>query len=144
MSRLTLKNVKVVQAASRETLYHTATMYWDGKKCGECGNHGHGGPTYHHFKDREVEKEVLAWAEEQDLEYNFEKLGQITDGLVAEHAHQQWVKRNTRNHVLFRCKGDAEGTYRRMKLIRPELRDQATIHIRQQYRDKVTEILGGA
>lgn len=142
MSRLTLKNIKVINGASRETLFHTATMYWDGKKVGECSNEGQGGPTYHHFDNREVEKEVLAWADTQDLEYDFEKLGQITDALVVEHESAKWVKRQTRNKVLFRVEGDDEGAYRQVKVTRPQLRGQAVIYIKQQYGDRVVEMLG--
>ncbi len=42
-NRVTLKNVKHAKFASEETECFEATVYFDGKRVGTCGNDGHGG-----------------------------------------------------------------------------------------------------
>lgn len=46
--RITLKNLKVAEFASEETLCFTATVVFDGVAIGEARNEGHGGMTFIH------------------------------------------------------------------------------------------------
>lgn len=43
---ITLKNVKIYEALSEETLCFTATVYENGKRIGTAKNEGHGGNTF--------------------------------------------------------------------------------------------------
>lgn len=60
-TRVTLKNVKFYSSLSEETNCFTATVYFDGKKIGDCRNDGHGGSTHLYFSDREKEAEVISY-----------------------------------------------------------------------------------
>lgn len=40
-----LKNLKIIDSMSEETVCFTATVYKDGKRIGTAKNEGHGGPT---------------------------------------------------------------------------------------------------
>lgn len=44
--RITLKNLKVAEFASEETLCFSATVLFDGKPIAHAGNDGHGGATF--------------------------------------------------------------------------------------------------
>ena len=44
--RITLKNLKVADFASEETLCFTATVMFDGRPIAEARNDGHGGSTF--------------------------------------------------------------------------------------------------
>ncbi|NPY62119.1 hypothetical protein DZ967_024995, partial [Pseudomonas aeruginosa] len=46
--RITLKNLKVADFASEETLCFTATIVFDGIPIAEARNDGHGGSTFLH------------------------------------------------------------------------------------------------
>ena len=46
--RLQLKNVKILESLSEETLCYSATVYVDGARTVEVSNHGHGGPDMQH------------------------------------------------------------------------------------------------
>lgn len=45
-NRITLKNLKVADFASEETLCFTATVVFDGVPIAEARNEGHGGSTF--------------------------------------------------------------------------------------------------
>lgn len=54
--RITLKNLKVAEFASEETLCFTATVIFDGITVGEARNDGHGGSTFiHAIQDRRAQ-----------------------------------------------------------------------------------------
>lgn len=60
-TRVTLKNVKFFSSLSEETNCFTATVYFDGKKIGDCRNDGRGGSTHLYFSDRGKEAEVISY-----------------------------------------------------------------------------------
>ena len=42
-NRIDIKNLKVAEFLSEETVAFSVSLYWDGKKVGEASNDGHGG-----------------------------------------------------------------------------------------------------
>ena len=60
-TRVSLKNVKFFPTLSEDSNCFTATVYFDGKKVGECENRGYGGSTDCRFTSREKEVEVEAY-----------------------------------------------------------------------------------
>lgn len=57
--KIELKNVKINQSFSEETLCFTAKFYVNGKKAGSVSNAGHGGACDVDFDDPMVEKQVV-------------------------------------------------------------------------------------
>lgn len=51
---ITIKNFKHLASLSEETLCFTATVCLNGKAVGSAENHGHGGPTSVHIKDKNI------------------------------------------------------------------------------------------
>lgn len=60
--RITLKNLKVADFASEETLCFTATVMFDGRPIAEARNDGHGGSTF--VRALQGQAALLAQAEE--------------------------------------------------------------------------------
>jgi hypothetical protein len=60
--RVSLKNLKVAEFASEETLCYTATVLFDGEPVADAKNDGHGGMTFIHARDGKQPK--LAEAEQ--------------------------------------------------------------------------------
>ena len=60
--KLELKNVKINESFSEETLMFKADLFVDGKKVGYAHNDGHGGSTW--YNAYENQREALAKAEE--------------------------------------------------------------------------------
>lgn len=60
-----LKKLKIVKAASEETVFFTAEIFRNGKRVGYARNDGHGGSTILHAAEgtRNEFKELEAWAE---------------------------------------------------------------------------------
>ena len=52
--RITLKNLKVADFASEETLCFNATVVFDGTPIAEARNDGHGGSTFLHALNRKA------------------------------------------------------------------------------------------
>ena len=71
---ISVKNVKIHKELSEATLCFSAAVYLDGKRIGEAFNRGSGGPNYYHWSNPEKGREAEAWANDQDLEFEFEKL----------------------------------------------------------------------
>ena len=59
---ITLKNLRVAQNLSEETLAFTATIYVDGKRAGDVSNRGNGGSCIWAFNDRALGQRVEEWA----------------------------------------------------------------------------------
>lgn len=60
--KIELKNIKVMNSLSEETVCFSASIYVDGKKAGQASNRGHGGNTDYRFTDRELEKRFEEYA----------------------------------------------------------------------------------
>lgn len=60
-TRISIKNLKVAQFASQETLCFEASVYFDGKRVGQVYNEGHGGCDGEHIENAEK------WAQMQEF-----------------------------------------------------------------------------
>lgn len=83
---LELHNVKVCPDMSRETTAFTASLVLGGSVVGFVRNDGGGGCHSYHWLDRRAEAELRAWATKLRLEFDFEHLDQVVDGLLAKGA----------------------------------------------------------
>lgn len=84
-----VKNVKVIESMSEETLCFEASLYVDGKKVGHASNHGHGGPDMQDFDSPEGEaafREVAVAYEGPDA---FEPGTILVADAVAEYDYQK-------------------------------------------------------
>src|SRR5215468_2227103 len=103
---LSLKNVKVNDRLSEETVCFTATVCVDGKPVGTAANRGTGGCNEYHWTDREAGRALEEWAARQQTEFNFDKLDQLVDPLRMQAELKQKLSRKTRKSTWFRLKGD--------------------------------------
>lgn len=62
MTKITLKNLKIMKSLSDETLCFTATGYVDGKKAFDVSNRGHGGCHDYHAYDEALLDRADAYA----------------------------------------------------------------------------------
>ena len=83
---LRLENVRVAERLSQETTAFTATVCLGDAVVGFVRNAGSGGSHSYHWLDRRAEAELRAWANKRPLPFDFERLDQIIDGLVAKEA----------------------------------------------------------
>lgn len=117
--RITLKNLKVADFASEETLCFTATIVFDGIPIAEARNDGHGGSTF--VRALQGQAALLAQAEEfarslppasLDLEREDEEplviditldflVDQLADAMHAERKLRTAFNRDVGNKVLF-------------------------------------------
>ena len=138
---ITVKNVKIQEQLSEETLCFSATIYFRGQRVGEATNRGCGGCNNYHWFDRAASAEIEAWAEAQDLEFDFEKLDQIIGKLVHDFDDARRMKRLSKNRTVFRLAGDDAGTYRSLSI---PYSDRAQKYLDTEFGDKVIEIVGVA
>ena len=136
---ITVKNVKIQEQLSEETLCFSATIYLKGLRIGEAINRGCGGCNEYHWFDRTASAEIEAWAEDQDLEFDFEKLDQIIDKLVCDFDDARRLKRMSKNKTVFRLIGDEDGTYHSLSI---PYSDRAQKYLDTKFGDKVIEIVG--
>lgn len=118
---ITVKNVKIHDELSEETLCFSASVYFNGKRVGTATNRGHGGCNDYDWLDFEQGKKVHEWAntqkytytnwEGEEAEVTFEKLDHIVTKLVTEFDTNQWFKKKCKNNVLFVKEGEPEGSY---------------------------------
>ncbi|WP_315138616.1 hypothetical protein [Achromobacter marplatensis] len=117
--RITLKNLKVADFASEETLCFTATVVFDGVPIAEARNEGHGGSTF--LRALQDQAALLSQAEEfakdlppalLDLEREDEEpliiditldflVDQLADAMYAERKLRTAFNRDIGNKVLF-------------------------------------------
>jgi hypothetical protein len=140
---ITVKNVQIQEKLSEETLCFSATIYFKGRRVGEATNRGCGGCNNYHWFDRAASKvapaEIEAWAEDQDLEFDFEKLDQIIGKLVHDFDDARRMRRLSKNKTVFRLAGDDDGTYRSLSI---PYSDRAQKYLDTEFGDKVIEIVG--
>lgn len=109
--KIELKNIKIVQALSEETLCFTAVGYVDGIKTFTVSNRGHGG--CHEYAEINCEHdtrarfdEAEAWAKSlpphhyDDLELPSD-LDSVIDNLLTEYELKQILKRVTKGKIAF-------------------------------------------
>ena len=118
---ITVKNVKIHDELSEETLCFSASVYFNGKRVGVATNRGNGGCNDYDWLEKETGREIHEWANAQKLTYTnwegeeeevtFEKLDHIVTNLVEEFEDKQWFKKKCKTSILFVREGDAEGSY---------------------------------
>ena len=60
-TRIKLKKIKVLQSRSEETHCYTASVYFDGVKCAEVGNGGHGAEDDYYPVNPEIASKMQAY-----------------------------------------------------------------------------------
>jgi hypothetical protein len=96
---LELKNIKIVNALSDETICYTASLYLDGKKIADLSNRGCGGCDEQNFKDRAVERLVHSYFQDQpDQEYPDGEGGFYTMPTTLE----TWTSRQLTRHLTLK------------------------------------------
>lgn len=111
---ITLKKVKVVKSLSRETNCFTADIYVDGKKIGSVENRGCGGSHFYRWTNVVEGRRLENWANAQPMEFDFEKLDQLIDGLLMTEETRKQIAKKCKTRTLFRLEGDAKGSWRMM------------------------------
>jgi hypothetical protein len=112
---LTLSKVKIHPDISDETNCFSATINLDGKVVGTVQNDGHGGCHMYYWNDHNAGKQIEAWAEQQPMEFEFEKLDQIINKLLYRQENIRWLTRNTKSKTLFRLSGEPLGEWHTIK-----------------------------
>jgi hypothetical protein len=127
---ITIKNLKIAEFASQETLCFEATVYVNGKRSFTAHNNGHGGCNcYYPLKggDYAPVKEAEDWAKTQSLEFSFECLDQIIDKAITVFEAEKNVKRMLKKLAIFddgkvyiyKCKSDHPTARNQIKVKRP-------------------------
>ncbi len=114
----------------------SATVYVDGKRAGTAANRGQGGCNEYHWADRELGKRLERYAEEQDLKYDFDRLDQIIDPLVADTLENQKLRRLCRKVTVFALASDSLGEWRTLNAPYGEA---AKTWVARKYGNKVRE-----
>lgn len=131
---LTVKNVKVAEFASEETLCFEASLYVNGKRAAVVSNDGHGGSHSYHVIDRAAFAQAEAAAAGADLPFDFERLDQLVDNLVGDYEEQKRLRRLAKRYTLFRLPGDDPNALRTLKGPKPY--DAASLaYIERKYPD---------
>jgi hypothetical protein len=115
-----VKNVKIHNDMSEETMCFSAVLYIDGKKAADVSNRGHGGchlfywmePLEAEFK-RFCESLPPIKTEMGDLPMDMDG---YVDELVIDFDERKRLKRHCKTSTLFRLKTDKKGDWRVMKI----------------------------
>ena len=135
---IVLKNVKTHNDMSEETTCFSASIYLDGRRVGTVSNHGTGGCNDYHWENRDAGRRIDSWADEQEMEFNFEKLDQIIDQLRVDFENKKQFRRWCKKDTGFSLRGDEEGHFRTIRSVfTPEVKE----HLVNKYGDKIERIL---
>ena len=114
-NRIDIKNLKVAEFLSEETVAFSASLYWDGKKVGEASNDGHGGANRILLLgksgkwDRELMDEMAKEAETHTWTYEGltepHSLDSYISQLVEDKQEEKFLKKECRKNTLFRIPG---------------------------------------
>ena len=131
IEKVEIKNLKVAELLSSDSLAFTASIWINGKKVGDAKNQGHGGDTdvdlYYWEGDQarrnnELHDELREYVkqfthEDFDKEQVPHSVDTYIDELVFEEDKRQSLKRFCRGKTAFRIPGDTykEGQYRILK-----------------------------
>ena len=150
IEKVEIKNLKVAEHLSEETLAFTASIWINGKKVGDAKNAGHGGMTdvdlYYwegdqarrnnelHDELREYVKQ-FTW-ESFDKEQVTHRVDTYIDELVSEEDERQNLKRFCRGKTAFRIPGDTykEGQY---QIIKGKFTKERADRLRRKYGEDV-------
>lgn len=99
---ITIKNFKHLASLSEETLCFTATVCLNGKAIGSAENHGHGGPTSVHIKDKNIYDLLTSsdWEKTVD-ELTFAELRKKEDAKF-----EKKIKKQLERDIIFTRKGE--------------------------------------
>lgn len=132
-----LRNVKIHKEMSEETQCFSATMYVDGKKAATVRNSGQGAPNMYYFVNPDIQLKVNQWALAQPMEFDFEKLDQICDKLLADTQERKALLRLAKTGIPFRLKTDREYEWR---VLKGPVTAAAYDFITQKYGDNIDRI----
>ena len=124
---ITIKNLKVLEELSQETLCFSASVYVNGKKVGTAENTGHGGMTdlnlYLRKQDgkwkhnNEQYEELKEYVPQFTWDFDGEPVPHTVDSYIDELVWKEYERKDLlkqcRNQVLFRIPGEEykEGEY---------------------------------
>jgi hypothetical protein len=101
---ITIKNLKVAEFASHETLCFKCTVYVDGKRAFTAENQGQGGCNFYHpvkGQTYAIVKKAEAYAATVETEFDFEQLDILLDGLISTGQIENDVKKILKKVAFF-------------------------------------------
>lgn len=132
---------------------YNCTLYRKGKRVATCHQAGHGGSVNVYFegegrearlKEQKLFLDHLATLPEQELGPEFPEGGTFSvdaDMFIAEivdrEVERRWFRRNCKNKVLFRIKGDKPGTWR---TIASPWSERVEAHLKAKHGDQLEEV----
>ena len=129
---LSVKAVKFHDDMSQETACFSAKLCLDGKEVGQVSNDGNGGPHRYAWKDNALGCRIDDWAQTQPTEFEFEKLDQVVDRLLARVEATQRLAKFMKEGTVFLLNGDNPANWR---LIKRPFNQETANRLRQQYGD---------
>jgi len=110
--QIELRNLKVHEDMSDETLCFSATIYCDGIKTAHVHNTGTGGCNMYDEFDRKKFAEFSAFCKAQKLEFAFEQKDQVIDNLIDTQKESKWIARQKKKgYTVYSLKGEKPGTF---------------------------------
>lgn len=102
--KLELKNIKLHDDMSRETLCFSAAIHIDSKKVGSVSNTGTGGCHEYNWQDPQARERFRAWSETQASPEIIEKMDWVINGRVLQYGDCKFLVQHVHNRTLFRLK----------------------------------------
>lgn len=136
--KLTLKALKINSRMSEETTCFSATLLADGVPVAEVANRGTGGPHEFHWKKGADRAAVEAFAAAQPTEFDFEKLDQLVDKLMAAEAERKQFVRWCKTKTVFQLKGDNPDAFR---TINSPFTPMVRAHLANKHGDRLLRIV---
>ena len=112
----TLKNIKVHNDMSEETLCFSATIYVGKKLAGTVKNEGRGGCNFYWWEDRALGKQIEEWANQQKTRSQYEKLDEIVSRMLDRDEVSKQLTKWAKKGTHFRLKGDKPGEWRKVQV----------------------------
>ena len=154
--KIEIKNVKHNKQLSEETYCFSATLYVNGKRVGQCSNHGHGGQTFVSFNSKELRGEVNSYFDNlpkekhEGLKFEFQpSLPCHIDELVGKFLVEKDNKKNTKTGIMYRLNTTPVHTYqiygyKRGVDVTPQMRSELVKEIKDKYGKDIVEIIDGS
>lgn len=120
---LALKNIKIHNDMSEETLCFSATLYWNNQKVAIAENTGKGGCNRYHWYDPAVKTAVEHWAT-QNTESKFEQLDSVVLHLISDWEEQKRLKTMCKNKIVLRLKSNPTNFMCYQQAYNPELKNK--------------------
>jgi len=98
---ITIKNTKIMESLSDETMCFTATGYVNGVKAFNVENRGHGGCNFYQAINRPLYDKAVAFAmESRGINVKMDSLDYIIDDLVIDYQYSRDLKRLMKKVVM--------------------------------------------